>query len=100
MSAEFERDVRAQLSKDETAFAKLDRDLRAQLQSLPSFERDVRADLAQKGQQIIALTAANRTLADLLADSKSLSIEDVRAALAGALADAVIKVDVTVDGGK
>jgi septal ring factor EnvC (AmiA/AmiB activator) len=97
LSAEFERDVRAQMEKDAAAFAKLDRDLRAQLNDLPALDRDLRADLAVKGRQIVALSSANEKLAQLLAESKTLDVEAVKQALASAVADG-IKVNVTVGG--
>ena len=86
LSAEFERDVRAQLSKDEAAFTKLDRDLRAQLQGLPSLDRDVRADLAQKGQQIAALTSTTQALAGLVGREQGLSVDDIKQAVTEAVA--------------
>jgi hypothetical protein len=68
---------------------KLDGDLRGAFDTVTAFQRDVRADLAVKAQQIAALTAANGQLVSLLADSKSLSVEDIRTALASAIADGI-----------
>lgn len=73
-----------------------DRDVRGSLQNLTNetaglnaFIIDVRGDLKNKGQQIAALTAANDKLVTLLAEDKDLTVEDVRAALAGAIADGI-----------
>lgn len=67
----------------------LDRDLRGAFDTVTAFQRDVRADLSVKAQQIAALTAANGQLVSLLAESKSLSVDDIRAALATAIADGI-----------
>jgi len=85
LSAEFERDVRAQLASDAGKFAALDRDLRAQLQGLPSLDRDVRADLAQKGQQIAALTSTTQALAGLVGREQGLSVDDIKQAVTEAI---------------
>jgi hypothetical protein len=86
LSAEFERDVRAQLASDAGKFAALDRDLRAQLQGLPSLDRDVRADLAQKGRQIAALTSTTEALAGLVGREQGLDIETIKQAVTEAIA--------------
>jgi len=85
LSAEFERDVRAQLASDAGKFAALDRDLRAQLQGLPSLDRDVRADLSQKGQQIAALTSTTQALAGLVGREQGLSVDDIKQAVTDAI---------------
>jgi hypothetical protein len=86
LSAEFERDVRAQLASDAGKFAALDRDLRAQLQGLPSLDRDVRADLAQKGRQIAALTSTTEALAGLVGREQGLDVETIKQAVTEAIA--------------
>jgi hypothetical protein len=88
----FDTDVRGSLQNITDTIQKLpdlDRDLRARLDVLGGFERDVRADLENKGQQIAALTAANGQLVELLASSKGLSVEDVKAALVAAVAEGI-----------
>jgi hypothetical protein len=56
---------------------------------------DLRNDLQYKGQQITALVAANGALAQLVAQQNGLTVADVEAAVARAVADGV-DVDVTV----
>jgi hypothetical protein len=88
----FDTDVRGSLQNITDTIQKLpdlDRDLRARLDVLGGFERDVRADLENKGQQIAALTAVNGQLVELLASSKGLSVEDVKAALVAAVAEGI-----------
>jgi hypothetical protein len=65
---------------------------------LQPLDVDVRGDLANKGAQLAALAAANGQLAALLAEKQGLSVDEIRAAIAGAVADG-IKVTVSVDGG-
>ncbi|WPM94348.1 endolysin [Arthrobacter phage Cupello] len=63
----FEPDVRGALQNITDKINKLpslDRDLRARLDILSGFERDVRADLANKGAELAALRAAVVALAD------------------------------------
>lgn len=96
LSAEFERDVRAQLSKDEAFIKNLDRDLRAQLQGLPALDRDLRADLAVKAQQITALTSTTEALAGLVGREQGLDVEQIKQAVTEAIAAGLtIKVEVS-----
>lgn len=97
LSAEFERDVRAQLESDAAKFAALDRDLRAQLDGLPALDRDLRADLAQKGQQITALTSTTEALAGLVGHEQGLDIEQIKQAVTEAIAAGLT---ITVEAGK
>lgn len=97
LSAEFERDVRAQLAKDAQDFGKFDRDVRAQLQSLPSFDRDVRADLAAKGRQITALSSTVEALAGVIGQEQGIDLEQIKQAVTEAIAAGLT---ITVEAGK
>lgn len=73
-----------------------DKDVRGSLQNITNEVRglsdlnvDVRGDLANKGAQLAALTAATNQLATLLAEKQGLDVEAVRAAVASAVADGV-----------
>ena len=59
------------------------------INGIPDFNRDVRATFDVVRAQIAALTAANGQLVELLASSKSLSVDDIRAALTSAIADGI-----------
>jgi hypothetical protein len=79
-----------------------DRDVRGSLQNITNEVRglsdlnvDVRGDLANKGKQLAALTAATNQLAALLAEKQGLSVDDIKAALTSAVAEG-IKVTVEV----
>ena len=69
------------------------------MQDLPALDRDLRADLLVKGQQITSLTAAVSALSGLVAHEQGLDVEAVRKAVADAIA-AGVHVTVSVDGGK
>lgn len=73
-----------------------DKDVRGSLQNITNEVRglsdlniDVRGDLANKGKQLAALTAATNQLATLLAEKQGLDVEAVRAAVASAIADGI-----------
>jgi hypothetical protein len=95
LSAQFEVDARGEFD----SLRLFQADVRGALQKvtdevngLNALNIDLRGDLANKGQQLAALSAANDKLVSLLAESKSLSVDDIRAALA----DAVLSVTVEV----
>lgn len=91
LSAQFEVDARGEFD----SLRLFQADVRGELDKLRALDVDLRGDLANKGQQLAALTAANGKLVELLADSKALSVDDIRAALTAAIADG-IKVTVEV----
>lgn len=80
----FDKDVRGSLAN-----------ITNEVRGLSDLNVDVRGDLANKGKQLAALTAATNQLAALLAEKQGLSVEDIKTALASAIADG-IKVTVEV----
>lgn len=92
------------IQEDEMALTPtFDEDVRGSLKNITNevtglhdLNIDVRGDLANKGRQLAALTAATDQLATLLAEKQGLTVEDIRAALAGAIADGI---KVTVGNG-
>jgi len=92
LSAQFETDARGEFD----GLRNFQKDVRGALQGitnetagLHALNVDLRGDLANKGRQLAALTAANDKLVGLLADSKALSVDDIRTALADAIADGI-----------
>ncbi|WP_426940257.1 hypothetical protein [Pseudarthrobacter sp. S6] len=81
-----------------------DKDVRGSLQNITNEVRglsdlniDLRGDLANKGRQLAALTAATNQLATLLAEKQGLDVEAVRAAVSSAIAAGLT---ITVEAGK
>lgn len=85
LTAQFEVDARGEFD----SLRLFQADVRGELDKLRALDIDLRGDLANKGQQLAALTAANGKLVELLADSKGLSVDDIKAALSAAIADGI-----------
>lgn len=85
LSAQFEADARGEFD----GLRLFQADVRGELDKLRALDIDLRGDLANKGQQLAALTAANGKLVELLADSKGLSVDDIKQALTAAIADGI-----------
>lgn len=106
MTAQFETDVRAQMALDAQRDSQFETDVRADLaakgQAFAAFDakyealdRDLRADLLNKGAQITALTATVATLSGLLGQQQGLDVAAVKKAVADAIA-AGVHVNVSV----
>ncbi|MFS0716874.1 M23 family metallopeptidase [Arthrobacter sp. 1P04PC] len=99
LSAQFETDARGEFD----GLRGFQKDVRGALQNitnetegLHALNVDLRGDLAKKGQQISALTATVNTLAGLVAEKQGLDVDQIKQAVAAAIADGIT---VTVKAG-
>jgi hypothetical protein len=93
LSAQFETDARGEFD----GLRLFQADVRGEFDKVRALDADVRADLANKGRQITALTSTVDTLAGLVRTGDTVTAEEVRDAVAAAIADGLT---LTVTGGR